>query len=486
MATITVAVGTGTQYQVGGAGNVYFFNGSQPASFTFPWVADGVLRLEQSGSSNDGHPLIFSTSNSVTLSLFKAGVISSGVTYYLDGSSNESDYTNTTTFNAATTRYIEITPTAATDFYFGCWIHGISMGGLIDITQNTWGALSWGNGNWNAQNNIDLSLTGFSITASLGDLAYAAAEDGWGRQAWGDDDWGTDSLTFIPTGLSMTGSVGTVAAASESGWGRATWGNEPWGDSNSPTVSVSGFAITGSLGTLPYAGSIEGWGRDEWGTGNWGENTTTVILDGFEMTTGLGLEGWGRSTWGNDAWGEQSTVNIEIGQSLTGFAITGSLGTPTLNYDFELTLTESLLGTLSLGSLSINNGADHTQGLGGIAATMSLGTLTITDIVQGLTGLSITGTVGTPAAGIVQSVDLTGFGITASQGSLGSFPDLAVGLSGFAITASLGSFTITDMQVGISGFEMSGTLGSAGMSPLHYKDVDITGYTAYTDIEHSA
>jgi len=34
--------------------------------------------------------------------------------------------------------------------------------------------------------------------------------------------------------------------------------------------------------------------------------------------------------------------------------------------------------------------------------------------------------------------------------------------------------------------EMTGSVGSGGVSPLHYKDVDITGYTAYTDIEHSA
>jgi len=486
MATITVTVGTGTQYQIGGSGNVYFFNGSQPASYTFPWVSDGVLRLEQSGSSNDGHPLIFSTSNSVTRSIMRAGIISSGVTYYLDGSSTESDYTNTTTFNAATTRYIEITPTAATDFYFACWIHGISMGGLIDITQSTWGALSWGNGNWDAQNDIDLSLTGFSITSTLGTLAYAAATDGWGRQSWGDDDWGTDSLTFIPTGLSMTGSVGTVAAASESGWGRATWGNEPWGDSNSPVVNVSGFSITASLGTLAYAQSIEGWGRDEWGTGNWGENTTTVILDGLEMTTGLGLEGWGRSTWGNDAWGEQSTVNIEIGEPLTGFAITGSLGTPTLNYDFIFTLSESLLGTLSLGSLSINNGADHTQGLGGIAATMSLGSVTVTDVVQGTGSFLGTMTLGTIVTGDQITVPLTGIAITASQGSIGSLPDMLVGSGSFAITGSLGSLTVTDMQIGLTGFEVTGSLGSGGVSPLHYKDVDISGYTAYTDIEHSA
>ena len=102
--TITVAVTTGTQYITGSTSNIFTFDGSQPASFTFPWVEDGTVRLEQSGSSNDGHPLIFSTSNSETLETMQAGIISSGVTYYLDGASNQSAYTNTTTFNAATTR----------------------------------------------------------------------------------------------------------------------------------------------------------------------------------------------------------------------------------------------------------------------------------------------------------------------------------------------------------------------------------------------
>jgi len=484
MATITVTVGTGTQYQIGGSGNVYFFNGSQPTSFTFPWV-DTVLRLDQSGSSNDGHPLFFSTSNSVTLSLVKAGIISSGVTYYLDGASNQSDYTNTTTFNAATTRYIEITPTAATaDFYYACWVHGISMGGIIDITQDTWGALSWGNGNWNAQNNIDLSLTGFSITASLGDLAYSAATDGWGRQAWGDNDWGTDSLSIIPTGLSMTGSIGSLVAASEQGWGRAGWGEEPWGDSYDPVVDVTGFAITASLGTLEYSQSIDGWGRDSWGDNNWGEDTTTVILSGLEMTGHMGLTGWGRDAWSTGPWGEETILTIGIGHALTGLEATGSVGAPQINYDYKNILDESLLGTLSLGALSINNGADHTQGVAGKLITGSVGSLTVSDVVFGPIGFSITGIVGTPAAGTVQTVNLQGSGLTGtmSLGSLGSLPDMLVGSGSFAISGSLGSITPPDQVIGLSGFEMSGTLGSAGMSPLHYKDVDITGYTAYTDI----
>ena len=92
------------------------------------------ITFEQSNASNDGHPLFISTSNSTTLSTLRSGIISSGVVYFLDGTSNESNYTNTTTFNAATTRYLQWTPTVAGTYYYACYIHGIGMGGQITIT----------------------------------------------------------------------------------------------------------------------------------------------------------------------------------------------------------------------------------------------------------------------------------------------------------------------------------------------------------------
>jgi hypothetical protein len=369
--SITVAVTTGTQYVTGSTSNIFTFDGSQPASFTFPWVEDGTVRLEQSGSSNDGHPLIFSTSNSTVLSTMQAGIISSGVTYYLDGSSTESDYTNTTTFNAATTRYIEITPAAATDFYFACWVHGIGMGGIVDITQTTWGAL---------------------------------------------------------------------------GYGYPSWGG------------------------------------------------ITASLTGLEMTAGLGAEGWGRSTWGNDAWGEESIVNTEIGEPVTGFEITASLGTPQINYDFIFTLSESLLGTLSLGSLTTI--PDMVIGVSGYGITASLGNIT-EEVITSPTGYQATMSLGTIGITSNPLVPVTGYSITGSLGSLGAIDDMSIGVSGYSITGSLGTTTVTDMAIGVSGLEISGTLGSGGVAPLHYKDVDIsgntsytaksvTGNTAYTDIEHSA
>ena len=176
----------------------------------------------------------------------------------------------------------------------------------------------------------------------------------WGESGttWGQGDWGQQNVTTVAiSGLSITATLGEAQSYPEQGWGSDSWGSENWGESGID-ILPTGYSITASLGTLDYAGSIEGWGRDEWGYGNWGENTTTVIVDGLEMTTGLGAAGWGRSTWGNDAWGEESIVNIEIAEPLTGFAITASLGTPQINHDFIFTLSESFLGTLSLGSVT--------------------------------------------------------------------------------------------------------------------------------------
>ena len=309
--------------------------------------------------------------------------------------------------------------------------------------------------------------------------SWGASGTTWGRGDWGDQT----TTTVVLSGLSITSTLNSdgVAAFNEQGWGSDPWGYENWGES-AITISPTGYSITASLGTLDYAGSIAGWGRDSWGDNDWGQNITTVDVAGFEMTAGLGAEGWGRSTWGNDAWGEESIVNIEIGEPLTGLEITGSLGTPQINYDFIFTLSESLLGTLSLGTPTIT---DTVIGVSGYAITASLGTVT-EEVITFPTGYSATMSLGTLTVTSNPLVPVSGFAITGSLGSLGAIDDMQIGVSGYAITGSLGTLTVTDMAIGVSGFEISGTLGSGGVSPLYYKDVDITGNTSYTDIEHSA
>ena len=73
---------------------------------------------------------------------------------------------------------------------------------------------------------------------------------------------------------------------------------------------------------------------------------------------------------------------------------------------------------------------------------------------------------------------------------------MAIGLTGLSVTSSVGALTPADVM-GLTGVSATVSVGSGGVSPLHYKDVDITGNTsytgksitgntAYTDIEHSA
>ena len=71
---------------------------------------------------------------------------------------------------------------------------------------NTWGesGTTWSQGDWGQQNVTTVSLTGLSITATLGD-ADSYPEQGWGGDAWGDEDWGGAGTTIFPTGFSITG-----------------------------------------------------------------------------------------------------------------------------------------------------------------------------------------------------------------------------------------------------------------------------------------
>ena len=130
--TYTVTVASGTLYIVGGTGNVFYLDGSRDMSLSI--AKDTVIKFSPYNSSNNFHPLFITTSNSTDSATLRSGIISSDVVYYLDGTSNQTDYTDTTKFNAASERYVEWTPSTPGTYYYACWIHGIGMGGMITIT----------------------------------------------------------------------------------------------------------------------------------------------------------------------------------------------------------------------------------------------------------------------------------------------------------------------------------------------------------------
>ena len=306
---------------------------------------------------------------------------------------------------------------------------------------------------------------------------------------WSQGDWGNqNNFTTVVSGISLSANIGTIVASSEQGWGRDNWGQEPWGESYSPTIALTGLNITSELGELPYAQSEEGWGRDEWGVGNWGQNTTTVAIDGLSMSMELGPNGWGVHSFGDSQWGGEFTFKPESIIVPTGQTLAADLGSLTISrLDMIFTIDAAPTIGTGIGTLSINNGADHSQGLASLATGVDLGTPVVTpNTIAALTGLDIVAP--TPAniePTSVEIIDLTGVTFTASVGST-VVDSMVVGLTGVTFAADEGVISPTNMTVGLTGQAITASLNTVGLGTIGYEDVDITGNTSYTNVNHAA
>ena len=459
--TYTVTVASGNLYG-GGTGNVYYLDGVRNATGpgTVSWVNGGTLRFDQSEGTNDGHPLVFSTNTSTS------GIISSGVTYYLDGVSNQANYTNTTTFNAATTRYVEVTPSSETDFFYLCYIHGIGMGGIMDIVQNAWGALGWNQNSWGTIEN-DINVTGLSTTSSLGNIVFNFAQ-GWGGEFWGSTGWGTDfaNATSAITGNSLTTAIGSNSVINEinKGWGAQAWNSGSWGNLTDNNGIAEGQQLTSNIGTATAIGVVNiGWGADTWGENLWGELAPavatpsgvdsvsfagsvsvtgevnigwgrlgwnvgawgisgTVLVGGQQMSSAIGsvtaeglIEiGWGRGAWGNRAWGDTFSALL-VGQSMTS-----SVGTVDAGTDFEAAVTGQQLNFDNIGTFSIriDNDTSIIQSPEH-ELDISVGTFTVEQTTfEDVTGQQLAMSVGQAVGGIKVAVNVTGSELTSSIGTL--------------------------------------------------------------------
>ncbi len=450
--TYTVTVASGNSYG-GGTGNVYYLNGSRNSTGpgTVSWVKGGTLRFEQSDNTNDNHPLIFSTTTS------RDQYLTSGVTYYLDGASTYSDYVNTTTFNAATTRYVEVTPSSQTDFYYLCYIHGIGMGGIFDVTSNTWGALTWGEGRWGDGGDTTVSVTGVSISSSIGSLTSV-----------------TGGVDIEPSGIVLNSSQGTTVGGT------------------SALVQV-----TGSLESMGVGSVIIGVGADVQGS-TMTSSIGSVTIDESILTG----EGWGRAAWGEFAWG----VNYSVAP--TGQTLASAIGEETAFTDVTVSVTgQQLTATQGLFSL---------QGDFGIVVfaaedqlDFTIGTLTFdADANVTVTSAgSLTGAVGSTVAGLKTPVDVTGIqmtitnaGINLIQGTtevvsgqtmamtLGShaeIPGQIIGTGGLQLSSAIGSVTANGTAgIDVTGIQMTATLGSPNITS--WQEVNLGVSNTWTEVDLAA
>jgi len=457
--TYTVTVASGNLYG-GGTGNVFYLDGVRNSTGPgeIKWVQGSTLRFNQNDSSNTNHPLLFTT-NAASPNSYR---ITTGVTYNLDGSTvPESDYTTTASFNAATTRYVEITPASNDDFYYFCYVHGIGMGGPVDIQQNVWGALSWGQGGWQDQGNSSIIPTGIGTTFTLGSVTVdATVEEGWGRGNWNEQLWGTPNEGAPVTGIGLSATLGSVSITGviNEGWGRSTWGDLPWGQGG--TILAGSFPMSMSLGSVSVVSEVNiGWGRNYWGEQEWGTPNESAQPTGFNLSASLGSvslttevnTGWGRTNWGELGWGIPGTliptglsmsatlgtvtataeVNVgwgrkEWGEGLwnndgdnlvvpTGFGMNVVQGLPSIDAEVNTGWGRAAWGELDWGGFSDS----IVVGVSGNPITMSLNSvLPIPNTIATPTGINATINLGTLDIDADANITLTGNSLTAATGSL--------------------------------------------------------------------
>tara|TARA_R110002111_G_scaffold52709_1_gene91846 strand:- start:510 stop:1853 length:1344 start_codon:yes stop_codon:yes gene_type:complete len=417
--TYTVTVASGNLYG-GGTGNVFYVDGTRSSSGpgNIIWAGGSTLRFEQSDASNDNHPLIFSTNTSTS------GIISSGVTYYLDSPTSSSNYINTTTFNAATTRYVEI-DVSAPDFYYLCYVHGIGMGGLMDVaTGKTWSVGTWGINQWGDQTDPTVQITGQALSANLGTATVNTEINlGWGRLEWGEQAWGIAG-TLIATGNSLSGNLGTLGMQ---------------GDVN---VIPTGLPLTNTLSSVTATGLAEvdltGFAlTNSLGAADAGPD---AMLTGIGATMGLGtveafnLAGWGRLGWGDNDWGEPgSSVQVD----LSGIAMTAALGSPT-EITGDATIVANTLNVAQL-TLGVVDPAPDAM-IQGNAGLLSLGQIGHSgDVISAPTGIAMSANLGTATIDLRTVVPVTQNAMLARVASVSAFTDVNATFNGFGLTMNINS-----------------------------------------------
>ena len=281
-------------------------------------------------------------------------------------------------------------------------------------------------------------------------------------------------------------------------WGTGFWGQNQWNDSADPTFTVTGIALSASLGDETTVGEINtGWGRLGWNEQAWGI-AGTFIATGDAVTATLGSVvasidvSTGPSTNNNQlittALGS-TTIDIQTNAFPTGIALTAAEGTADAGPD---AMASCIAMSMGLGTIDAFNqtgwgrqgwnvnawgveGQFANVDVTGIAMTAASGTLAATgDANLTLNTLNVAqATLGTvdPAP----DASVTGNLITANLGTLVGQAGAGASPSGIAMTAGLGTVTaVPSQEVPLTGIPAEVRLSSAFNIVIHI-DVQLTG-----------
>ena len=247
-----------------------------------------------------------------------------------------------------------------------------------------WNQQTWSLGTWGLLGDINVSLTGISLTSSLGDETITAG------------------ATAFPSTNLLTASLGNEAI------------------DIATTVFQDGIAMTNVLGTADA-------GPDAMATGNQA-NMALGTIEAFNQT------GWGRQFWGSNAWGvEGQFANVDV----SGIAMTAAVGTPT-EISGGATVTANTLNVAQL-TLGVVDPAPDAMITGNFMIG-ALGQLGMTgDVSPDVTGIAMSVNLGSVAVDLNTPVDVTGISMNNQLASPSVVIHVDVGVTGLPLTMGITS-----------------------------------------------
>jgi len=450
----------------GGTGGGYYIDGVQKPVISV--VTGGTFRFNQNNATNSNHPLALSTTTST------AGRITTGVVYYLDGVTTQADYYNLTLFNAATVRYIEITVTQTSDFYYLCNVHGFSMGNNMDVTVDSWGALNWSQGEWGHQpEDVTVSVT-----------TPGAVPTTWGQSTYGNYAWnqvtGSESQTGDETvgiGLEFTLSTNLLTSSVNSISGEANFEIIVTGNVINSTVN-SVFAGENVIVEVTTPGAPTTWGQGSFGQYAWNQITGSSADLGeetIESTGSLTLSGVQSNTTVNTVL-ITADANVNVNTNILN--VTAGAILQQSSIDVFVTSPGNLpWGSASwgygswgnIGGMFISQGAEE-EAVPSVEVFVStnLLTLTLTSIAQ------VTGD-----ANITANTNL----LTTSLGNEDAIPNTIVSIStnllNVSVGAASGEVLSTVSPIGVSATASTGRVFIAAWAVV---DIGVTNTWSVVDI----